>query len=51
MVMWRRRKRRARRDHAAGAVMPHVEPPPLSLESAVAGERNPLKRFFKILAP
>jgi NRAMP (natural resistance-associated macrophage protein)-like metal ion transporter len=44
-----RRKRTAHRSTAP--VIPHSEPAPGSLEAAIARERNPIKRFFKILGP
>jgi Mn2+/Fe2+ NRAMP family transporter len=48
--MWNRRRRR-RAQRSTAPVIPHTEPAPSSLEAAVARERNPLKRFFKILGP
>ena len=35
----------------AAPVIPHIEPGPGSLETSVARERNPIRRFFKILGP
>jgi NRAMP (natural resistance-associated macrophage protein)-like metal ion transporter len=44
-----RRRKPARQP--AGPLIPHIEPPPSSLEAALAHERNPIGRFFKILGP
>ena len=44
-----KRKRTAHRSTAP--VIPHSEPAPGSLEAAIARERNPIKRFLRILGP
>lgn len=46
-------RRRKTAEQSPSPRIPHIEPavPPGSLEATVAGERNPLKRFLKILGP
>jgi NRAMP (natural resistance-associated macrophage protein)-like metal ion transporter len=44
-------KRRRNAQEPAGPLIPHTRPVSGSLEAAAAGERNPVKRFLRILGP
>ncbi len=47
----KRRRKKSKSNQSTAPLIPRIETAPSSLEAAVTRERNPVKRFFKILGP